>query len=292
VQTATANPLPATMNASLADRYLTVEGARLRYRDQGSGPALLLLHGWTLDLDMWEHLAGALRGSYRVLRLDRRGFGMSSGTPSPERDITDLDALLRHLHIGQAALLGMSQGARAALGFAALAGPRVSCLVLDGPPDLLRAAHAGAEAGDHDLPLAHYRALVRSAGMEAFRAEWSAHPLMQLRTGDGAARELLQSILRRYPGSDLLAAGPEPAPSSMRPSGLLAQSITMPVLVISGAEDQPGRIRAADLLAQRLPGAERALVAGAGHLPNLDNASVYNNLVWGFVNRHTDRKPQ
>src|ERR1700722_12540752 len=106
------------MNASLADRYLTVDGARLRYRDQGSGPALLLLHGWTLDLDMWEQLAGALRDRLRGVRLDRRGFGLSSGTPSPERDIIDLDALLRHLHIGQAALLGMSQGARAALGFA------------------------------------------------------------------------------------------------------------------------------------------------------------------------------
>jgi pimeloyl-ACP methyl ester carboxylesterase len=44
------------MPSSLApdqDLYLWVEGARLRYRDAGSGPAVLLIHGWTLDLDMW-----------------------------------------------------------------------------------------------------------------------------------------------------------------------------------------------------------------------------------------------
>ncbi len=36
------------------DHYLTVEGVRLRYRDEGQGPAVLLVHGWTLDLEMWE----------------------------------------------------------------------------------------------------------------------------------------------------------------------------------------------------------------------------------------------
>jgi 3-oxoadipate enol-lactonase len=270
VLTATANPLPAAMKAPLADRYLTVEGARLRYRDQGDGPAVLLLHGWT----------GALRAGFRVLRFDRRGFGLSSGTPSPERDIADVDALLRHLRIEQAALLGMSQGARAAIGFAAIAGARVSCLVLDGPPDLARA---------EDLPLAHYRALVRSRGIEAFRAEWSAHPLMQLRTEDADARLLLQTIMRRYPGSDLLPGGAEAAP---RRAELAPESISVPVLVITGADDLAPRIRAADLLAQRLPIAERAVVAAAAHLPNLDNPLVYNNLVWGFLNRHADRKPQ
>jgi pimeloyl-ACP methyl ester carboxylesterase len=288
VLTATANPLPATMNAPLADRYLTVDGARLRYRDQGSGPAVLLLHGWTLDLDMWDALAAALRASFRVLRLDRRGFGLSSGAASPERDISDLDALLRHLGIEQAALLGMSQGARAAIGFAAIAARRISCLMLDGPPDLARGADAGANAGEDDLPLAHYRALVRSRGMDAFRAEWSAHPLMQLHTDDRDARRLLQTIIRRYPGGDLSVNTSGASPHAE----VLAESITVPALVITGAHDLTPRIRAADLLAQRLPAAERAVVADAGHLPNLDNPLVYNNLVWGFLNRHADRKPQ
>ena len=50
------------MNA--ADRHLSVPGARLRYRDEGAGPAVVFVHGWTLDLDMWdpqEPLAARLR---------------------------------------------------------------------------------------------------------------------------------------------------------------------------------------------------------------------------------------
>ena len=54
--TAIANPLPAAMHPPAADRYFTADGARLRYRDEGSGPALLLVHGWTLDLEMWDAL--------------------------------------------------------------------------------------------------------------------------------------------------------------------------------------------------------------------------------------------
>jgi pimeloyl-ACP methyl ester carboxylesterase len=54
VPTAIANPLPAAVHPQATDCYFTVDCARLRYRDEGSGPALLLVHGWTLDLTMWN----------------------------------------------------------------------------------------------------------------------------------------------------------------------------------------------------------------------------------------------
>jgi pimeloyl-ACP methyl ester carboxylesterase len=111
---------------------------------------------------------------------------------------------------------------------------------------------------------------------------------MQLHTDDRDARRLLQTIIRRYPGGDLSVNTSGASPHAE----VLAESITVPALVITGAHDLTPRIRAADLLAQRLPAAERAVVADAGHLPNLDNPLVYNNLVWGFLNRHADRKPQ
>jgi len=44
----------------LPDLYLDVDGARLRYRDEGHGAVLILVHGWMLDLDMWEAQAAAL----------------------------------------------------------------------------------------------------------------------------------------------------------------------------------------------------------------------------------------
>ena len=68
------------------DQYLMVEDARLRFRDEGAGPAVILLHGWTLDLEMWDPQVARLRQEFRLVRVDRRGHGFSSGTPSPARD--------------------------------------------------------------------------------------------------------------------------------------------------------------------------------------------------------------
>lgn len=283
--TALANPHPAMMAAHCADRYFTADGARLRYRDEGGGPAVLLLHGWTLDLEMWNSLAAALRPNYRVVRLDRRGFGLSSGHPGLERDVADVQALCRHLELERVALLGMSQGTRAVLGFARVAPGKVSCIVLDGPPDVARDA-PGDAAGDDEVPLAQYRALVASHGIEAFRREWATHPLMQLRTADRNARQLLSAILRRYPGNDLLDAAMAPAGAGTALAAVDLATIAVPALVISGELDLAARLQAAQLLATRLPHAERALIPDAGHLPNLDNPVAYHNLVRSFLHRH------
>jgi 3-oxoadipate enol-lactonase len=281
VRTAIATALTAK-GANTTDRYFAADGTRLRYRDEGSGPAVLLVHGWALDLQMWDALAAALCDEFRVVRLDRRGFGLSSGTPDLERDIADLQTLRRHLALHDVALLGMSQGARAVLRLAMTADSAVSCLVLDGPPDVECAPVGDDRAAD--VPLAHYRALARSRGIEAVRAEWATHPLMQLRTGEPATRRLLNAMLRRYPGIDLLEGAPEagPAPARMRP-----ESIATPALVITGEHDLERRVQAADLLARRLPAAERAVISGAGHLAGLDNPVAYNNLVRAFLKRHT-----
>ena len=274
---------PAKMPADSTERNFTVDGARLRYRDEGIGPAVLLVHGWALDLEMWDALAGTLREEFRVVRLDRRGFGLSSGRPDLDRDATDLDALCRHLALADVALLGMSQGARAVLRLAMGTDRRISCLVLDGPPDLDRGALCEEEVAYGNVPLSSYRALLRTGGMDAVRRECIVHPLMQLRTVDPDARRLLNAILGRYPGNDLLkgATAADPTEERVRP-----EAIETPTLVITGEHDIPMRVKAADDLARRLPVAERAVIAGAGHLSNLDNPVAYHNRVRAFFRRH------
>jgi pimeloyl-ACP methyl ester carboxylesterase len=269
---------PATNGARSADRYLARDGVGLRYRDEGQGPAVIFVHGWTLDLEMWEPQVAALSAAFRIVRLDRRGFGLSTGLPARDQDVADLDALCRHLELPRAAIVGMSQGARAALAYAAMFPSRVSCLVLDGPPDV-----DADTAAEDDVPLAHFRALVRAKGIDAFRREWAAHPLVQLRTRDPGARQLLSSILGRYPGTDLLNALPGSAAghAAVRP-----ESVTTPTLVLTGEHDLVPRVRAATALARRLPHAERALIRDAGHLPNLDNPDAYNTVVRAFLVRH------
>src|SRR6202007_1610085 len=92
-----------SMSLDGRDQYLQVAGARLRFRDTGSGPPVLLLHGWTLGLEMWDPQAAALSEEFRMVRFDRRGFGLSTGSASVIDDAADVVALCAHLKIRRAA---------------------------------------------------------------------------------------------------------------------------------------------------------------------------------------------
>lgn len=258
------------------DRYLEVEGARLHYRDTGTGPAVVLVHGWTLDLEMWNPQVERLRDQFRLVRLDRRGHGRSSGSPGLQQDVDDLAALCRSLALTSIALVGMSQGSRSALAFAGSAPATVRALILDGTPDLQPGA------APSDLPLAHFQLLLRTQGIAAFRREWRAQDAMQLQTHDHAMQGLLGAMLERYDGRDLLDAGAAETP--LMPAVSLA-GITAPVLILNGEFDLDTRSTAADYLCTQLPQAERFLIARAGHLPNLDNPDDYADLCRTFLSR-------
>ncbi len=86
----------------------------LYYEDQGSGSPVVLIHGWPLSGRSWENQVPALvDAGYRVITYDRRGFGKSS-QPWTGYDYdtfaADLDALLTHLDLSDATLVGFSMG--------------------------------------------------------------------------------------------------------------------------------------------------------------------------------------
>jgi 3-oxoadipate enol-lactonase len=271
------------------DSYLDAGGARLRYRDEGTGPVLVLVHGWTLDLDQWEPQAAELAADFRVVRLDRRGFGLSTGAPSTTTDVADLLALYAHLAIGSAALVGMSQGARVAFHFAQSHPQLISCLILDGPPHL-DAAGAGSDGltgRPTDLPYEYYRELARTKGLESFRREWSNHELTRLRTADRGAHSLLASMIARYPGRDLTGAN-EPVGA---PAARNYARFDRPSVVISGEFDLDSRRQFARHIALQLPRSEFVEIPGAGHLSNLDNPRAYNEALRQFSQRHAGLPP-
>jgi 3-oxoadipate enol-lactonase len=259
-----------------ADQFFQIDEARIRYREAGTGPSVVLVHGWTLDLQMWEAQSAALQDSYRVISYDRRGFGLSTGIPAVDADCTDLDAICRRVATGPVALVGMSQGVRPVLRLAQSAPERIACVVLDGPPDF--------DSNGDEVELSRYRELVHSKGIDAFRREWSAHPLMRLVTRDPAVHSALAAMTQRYPGRELTSPEVHSEPTApLRP-----ESVAAPTLVITGKADLPGRTRAADRLAARLPHSERATIPGAGHLANLDNPTLYNQLLRTFLALHIE----
>jgi pimeloyl-ACP methyl ester carboxylesterase len=267
-----------------SDHFLDVPAARLRYRDEGSGPVIVLIHGWTLDLDMWEPQVGALSRSYRLIRFDRRGYGLSSGKPSLADDAADVQLLCRHLGVQRAAFVGMSQGARVLHYLAGAIPESICCLVFDGPPDL----RPGGDLTAQDVPLSGYAAALRDEGIETVRRSWAAHPLTRLRTEDRAAHMLLSRMLGRYTGTDLTLPAPEaaqtPTVPSLTPPRL--QDIHLPALVLNGEFDLRSRKLAGEALGKVLPRAEYQIIGGAGHLANLDQPQTYNEVLRRFLERY------
>ncbi len=92
----------------------TQDGTRLFYKDWGAGRPVVLIHGWPLDADMWEHQMPALaEAGFRVIAYDRRGFGRSD-QPWTGYDYDtfadDLKAVLDGLDLNDVALVGFSMG--------------------------------------------------------------------------------------------------------------------------------------------------------------------------------------
>jgi 3-oxoadipate enol-lactonase len=254
------------------DTFIDSRDVRLRVRATGTGPVIMFLHGWALDLDMWQPQRTALTRDHTVVAFDRRGFGLSSGSPDLARETEDVLAVAQALGIQRMTLVGMSQGARVALRFAQRYPQRLAGLILDGPPNFTAAVV-------EEVPMAHYCDLVASEGLDAFRAQWQEHPLMRLR--NIGMQPLLREIVARYPGRDLLH--PDDVGVTTEPDVAVIET---PALVINGEHDSPARLSAGHDLTRRLPNARHVIVDGAGHLPNLDNPTQYDALVREFVRGH------
>jgi pimeloyl-ACP methyl ester carboxylesterase len=248
------------------DRFLQRDGARLRWRLEGSGPALVLLHGWALDLAYWDPVVSLLAPHCTVLRFDRRGFGLSEGRPDIHRNAEDLRAVLDAAAVNRAVLVGMSQGARLALHFRQLHPLRTRALLLDGAPVF---------DAELELPLAEYRRMLDTGGPAALHAGILHHPLMRLRTTDAATRDLLAMMVMRYRATDLQQQVPRAAAPDLG-------AITVPTLIMNGSFDGPVRHEAARRLQAVIPGARRVELVGAGHLAALDEPAGYAREVLAF----------
>jgi pimeloyl-ACP methyl ester carboxylesterase len=239
----------------------------LRYRIVGSGPALVLVHGWALDLELWEPVVPILARHHTIVRVDRRGFGGSGGVPDIGTDADDLLALLDHLRLPRANWVGMSQGARGVLRLAVHHPARVQACVLDGAP-LPEAA----------LSVARFRDVLDARGSAALRAVLRDDPRFTIHSKRPDIEVLRLRMLDRYPGRDLEADRPDPAPDP-----LSLESIVAPVLVLTGEREAAERSHAGDLLARRIPHARRAVLTGAGHLACLDAPAAYAALILEFL---------
>ncbi|WP_034485750.1 alpha/beta fold hydrolase [Actinomadura oligospora] len=123
-----------------ANGILGVPGAHLYYEVRGSGPALLVIATGNGDADPFGFMADLLADRYTVITYDRRGFSRSpqhEAVPDERRvdtDVADAVALLDHLTVGPAHVLGTCSGGVTALALLAASPERIRTLVTHEPP--------------------------------------------------------------------------------------------------------------------------------------------------------------
>ena len=238
-----------------------------------AGPAILFLHGWTLDRRVWapQH---ALAARFPLIAIDRRGFGGSTAPAGLHLETDDILAIQDFLALRESVIVGMSQAGRVALDFALRHPERAAALILEG------AGLSGLKPPpppEEVIPLHHYRELVEAGRIDDMRAEWRRHPLM--RSPNPEALTILHEMLRSYDGRDLLAP---PSPDSGAGLGAL-NAIRVPVLAVTGDQETPWRRLAADAIADGVPNAQRAIIENAGHVCNLCNPEGFNAVLSAFL---------
>lgn len=259
---------------------LRTDTADLSYEVAGEGTPLLFLHAFPLDLTMWDGQAAALTGAARVVRFDARGFGGSSpvgGALTMERIADDGAALLDHLSIEKAIVAGCSMGGYACFAMARRHPSRVRALILQDT----RAGADSAEARQNRVTLAER---VRKEG-----AKVAADAFLPKLLGATTQRERPE-LVKRVRGM-ILSASPNSIADALLGLGArpdctpMLATLSVPTLVLCGAEDLLTPPSEAEAMVAAIPGARLALLPRAGHLANLENPTEYNRVVGDFVRR-------
>jgi 2-succinyl-6-hydroxy-2,4-cyclohexadiene-1-carboxylate synthase len=271
---------------------LEIDGLGWVVRIAGSGPALLLLHGFTGSGRSWAGLLAAATAAGRtVIAADLPGHGGTAwapadpadpGSPSRatiERTADDLPPLLRALGQGRADVVGYSMGARVALRLAIAHSACVGRLILEAPS-------AGiADSGERSARRAADEALAGTLerdGIAAFVGSWERTPVLAGEAHiDAVARAAVREIRLAHDPAGLAASLRGAGQGAMEPLHGRLGEISSPTLVIVGADD-PARDRA-EAVAAGIPGARLATVPGAGHAPHLEAPAAFNRLVFDFV---------
>jgi pimeloyl-ACP methyl ester carboxylesterase len=227
----------------------TVEGAgvALAYKERGSGPPIVLVHGMASSAREWEVVAARLEGRARVIAYDRRGYG-SSGAPEPYERTTvneqaeDLAALLGGLDARGAVAAGADLGALIVLDVLRRHRGALRAAVLVDPPAFMLVADATEELAGERLALEE--ALREGGPARAVELYLGWHQAGPARVS--AARERPRSFFADYAGLATL-------PVTRRE----LRDVTAPVVVLDGPAPRPHQRSASDALARMLPAGRR-----------------------------------
>ncbi|MEE9255728.1 MAG: alpha/beta fold hydrolase [bacterium] len=255
-------------------------GIQISFDDTAIGspkPPIVFLHAHGLNRSMWDKQRQVLRATRRVVTYDLRGHG---GSEKPvtgytrEEEIKDLEGLLEVINAPKAHLVGTGRGADVALGFAAAHPEKVISLI---------AMSAGYDFDRHMPEFGEQRiqamATIRAEGLRAAKEYWMSLPIYVPALENEELADRIDQIMLGYTGPHWLDADPPKDPSLAD----AVPAITARTRIMVGDRDLPGFQACADELAEKITGAEKQVVEGAGHLISLEAPDAVTEGIESFV---------
>ena len=258
--------------------FARVNGIVLHHdvRGNADAPALVFSNSLGTDFRIWDEVAARLAGDFRIVLYDKRGHGLSEAPPAPytiDDHVGDLAALLDHLGIARAAVVGLSVGGLIAQGLAAARPDLVAALVLIGTAPKLGTAETW-NARIETVAAKGIAALADDILPRWFTAAF--------RSPDNPAFAGYRAMLTRSP-----AEGYAGTCAALRDADLTAstRALRLPALCLVGDQDgstPPDLVRATAAL---IAGAEFEVIAGAGHIPCVEQPAATAALIGDFLRR-------
>jgi pimeloyl-ACP methyl ester carboxylesterase len=256
----------------------------IAYDVAGSGPVVVFLHGIGGNRTNWGEQLEAFSQQFCAVAWDARGYGASNDSPTTLRFsdyADDLQRLLDHLKADTAQLVGLSMGGMIIQDFYARYPQRVATLALvDTSPGFATAP----EEAKRDFLARRLEPLEKGLKPADF-----APALVEVLVAPGAPPPVREQLR-----ASLAMLRPEPYKQALKAivttdfRAVLAK-ISVPTLVIVGEEDQLTTPATAEYLAKSIPGAEKVVITGAGHLTNIEQPQVFNSALGAFLGKHANR---
>jgi pimeloyl-ACP methyl ester carboxylesterase len=273
-------PIPVTELTTPADRFVTIDDHSIRYRRQGHGPTIVLVHGFAGSLYTWHALIPLLAADYDVVACDLLGFGLSDKPARAAYSLADHGRRIVGLHqaldLHQTTLVGHSMGGVVAT-YAALNDPerRINRLALlganffqrNGPP--LPMWPPVPQLGARQL----YNPRSRAASLRRCYAD-PTH----------LTPEVLEAYLTptRTPGA-LAALTAFLATPGPRTFADLPPRLRLPTLILWGAQDQLWPIDDGYRLQREIAGSRFEVIANAGHMLQEEQPDAVAEQLRGFI---------
>jgi 3-oxoadipate enol-lactonase len=256
-----------------------INGITLSYDDTGSGPALLLIHGFPLSRRMWYPQVKALAAAgFRVITPDLRGFGESDSPDGPysiELFADDMAALLDHLGIAEAVIGGMSMG-----GY-------VLFNLLERHRSLVRAACFITTRAAADDDAGKERRLTMAREVKKFGPHLAADAFEKMLFAEESLAgrpKLVAEVYSWMTANDSRGiAGGLLAMRERREYLSLLESFSVPALAIGAEGDKAAPPENTRAIAAGIPGCRLAIIPHAGHMANLENPGAFNDALLKFL---------